>query len=246
MSFVNSISATKTALVMSKIDTTGAGVSIAGEVDATAIGATLNGVLSQNFATNTAVDNKFVANQAIPLINPFATPFTWNDIASENFVNTRNFAPQSTTYTKTEVDNAISSAGSSLTINDIYPVGSIYFTASTVSPSTSIGGSWVRYAQGKCLFGVDDADTDFSLEQTGGEKNHTLTKAEIPPHVHIEEGGGNYYVNGSGIIYGSPHPNLGIGHADMDTSNGCADGLRGDPHNNLPPYIAIYIWKRTA
>lgn len=88
---------------MSKIDTTGAGVSIAGEVDATAIGATLNGVLSQNFATNTEVDNKFVADQAIPLINPFATPFTWNDIASQNFVNTRNFA----------------------TLDDIYPVGSV-------------------------------------------------------------------------------------------------------------------------
>jgi hypothetical protein len=36
-------------------------VSIAGEVEATSIGATLNGVLSQNFATNTVVNNKFVA-----------------------------------------------------------------------------------------------------------------------------------------------------------------------------------------
>ena len=218
MSFVNSISATKTALVMSKIDTTGAGVSIAGEVDATAIGATLNGVLSQNFATNTEVDNKFVADQAIPLINPFATPFTWNDIASQNFVNTRNFA----------------------TLDDIYPVGSIYLTASAVSPSTSFGGTWIRYAQGKCLFGVDDADTDFALETTGGEKTHTLTKAEIPPHVHTEIYRSNH---NNGTNFGHSGPYL---TSTTNTGDGSADGLQGLAHNNMPPYIAIYIWKRTS
>ena len=119
MGFVNARSDVRTQQVMSKMETTISGVSIQGALDATAIGSTLNGVLSQNFATNTAVDNKFVADQAIPLINPNATPFTWNDIASQNFVNTRNF----------------------LTLDDVYPVGSIYFTANAVSPSTSIGGT---------------------------------------------------------------------------------------------------------
>ena len=226
MSFVNSISATKTAQVMSKIDTTGAGVSIAGEVDATSIGATLNGVLSQNFATNTALNNKFVADQAIPLINPFATPFTWNDIASQNFVN-----------------NAISSAGSSLTINDIYPVGSIYLTASTVSPSTSIGGTWIRYAEGKCLFGVDDNDTDFALETTGGVKEVVLTEAQMPSHRHTffddvrdqtGSSGGDYVFNLGGFGAKS-----GFNDATNYTGSNQA-------HENLPPYIAIYIWKRTA
>ena len=223
MSFVNSLSATKTAQVMSKIDTTGAGVSIAGEVDATSIGATLNGVLSQNFATNTALNNKFVANQAIPLINPFATPFTWNDIASQNFVNTRNF----------------------LTLDDVYPIGSIYFTASAVQPGTSIGGTWVRYAQGKCLFGVDDYDSDFSsVEQIGGEKEHTLTTAEMPSHTHTfgdkvrttgTDGGHHSYNFIQPIIAGITSQNN-----TTDATGG------GQAHNNLPPYIAIHIWKRIA
>ncbi len=225
MSFVNSISATKTAQVMSKIDTTGAGVSIAGEVDATSIGATLNGVLSQNFATNTALNNKFVADQAIPLINPFSTPFTWNDIASQNFVNTRNFA----------------------TLDDIYPVGSIYLTASAVSPSTSFGGSWVRYAEGKCLFGVDDNDTDFALETTGGEKTHTLTKAEIPPHAHSYIDRFRDPQGGAGQIFNlSSGSQVALVSPSVDTGDGSADGLQGLAHNNMPPYIAIYIWKRTA
>ena len=227
MSFVNSISATKTAQVMSKIDTTGAGVSIQGALDATSIGATLNGVLSQNFATNTELNNKFVADEAIPLINPFATPFTWNDIASQNFVNTRNF----------------------LTLDDVYPVGSIYFTASAVSPSTSIGGSWVRYAQGKCIFGVDDTDTDFALETTGGVKEVVLTEAQMPSHTHsfndfvrkrksnkdASSGTGRYRVEDQ------------MNADDFVTRANNTNITGGDqPHENLPPYIAIYIWKRTS
>ena len=222
MSFVNSISATKTAQVMSKIDTTGAGVSIAGEVDATAIGATLNGVLSQNFATNTALNNKFVADQAIPLINPFATPFTWNDIASQNFVNTRNFA----------------------TLDDIYPVGSIYLTASAVSPSTFFSGTWVRYAQGKCLFGVDDNDTDFALETTGGVKEVVLTEAQMPSHRHsVQDRSRNDTTNnGKANNNGNRVNPSNMNYRSVDTSYTGGD----QPHENLPPYIAIYIWKRTA
>ena len=203
MSFVNSVSATKTAQVMSKIDTTASGVSIEG------------------IYSKTQVDNKFIADQAIPLINPFATPFTWNDIASQNFVNTRNFA----------------------TLDDIYPVGSIYLTASAVSPSTSFGGTWVRYAEGKCLFGVDDTDTDFALETTGGEKEHTLTIAEMPSHTHT------YLDRGNDTTSDGKYNNNGlrVNPYQQPNANRTTDPTGGDqPHENLPPYIAIYIWKRTA
>jgi len=130
-------------------------------------------------------------------------------------------------------------------IDIIYPVGSIYFTASAVSPSTSIGGSWVRYAQGKCLFGVDDADTDFALETTGGEKEHTLTVAEMPSHTHTLDDNyrqltqnGAIYHNDFNKVYTATTPGSAV---DTTSATG------GDqPHENLPPYIAIYIWKRTA
>ena len=130
-------------------------------------------------------------------------------------------------------------------IDIIYPVGSIYFTASVVSPSTSIGGTWVRYAQGKCLFGVDDADTDFALETTGGEKEHTLTVAEMPSHTHTLDDNyrqltqnGAIYHNDFQKAYTATTPGSAV---DTTSATG------GDqPHENLPPYIAIYIWKRTA
>jgi hypothetical protein len=126
-------------------------------------------------------------------------------------------------------------------IDIIYPVGSIYFTASVVSPSTSIGGTWVRYAQGKCLFGVDDADTDFALETTGGEKEHTLTVAEMPSHTHAEKNS-ETSTHGTTISVGSFPWYQKVG--DISVQSGPSGG--DQPHENLPPYIAIYIWKRTA
>ena len=207
MSFVNSISATKTAQVMSKIDTTASGVSIEG------------------IYSKTQVDNKFIADQAIPLINPFSTPFTWNDIASQNFVNTRNF----------------------LTLDDVYPVGSIYFTASAVSPSTSIGGTLVRYAQGKCLFGVDDNDTDFALETTGGVKEVVLTEAQMPSHTHTLDDkvrgapGALWAGSGPYLLYDLTRTSSTVSTPNTTHSRGSSQA-----HPNMPPYIAIYIWKRTA
>ena len=131
-------------------------------------------------------------------------------------------------------------------IDIIYPVGSIYFTASAVSPSTSIGGSWVRYAQGKCLFGVDDADTDFALETTGGEKEHTLTVAEMPSHTHTLDD--NYrQLTQNGAIY---HNDLNHKVFTATTPGSAVDTTSatggGQAHENLPPYIAIHIWKRIA
>ena len=192
---------------MSKIDTTASGVSIEG------------------IYSKTQVDNKFVADQAIPLINPFATPFTWNDIASQNFVNTRNFA----------------------TLDDIYPVGSIYLTASAVSPSTSFGGTWIRYAQGKCLFGVDDTDTDFALETTGGVKEVVLTEAQMPSHTHTLDDkvrgapGALWAGSGPYLLYDLTRTSSTVSTPNTTHSRGSSQA-----HPNMPPYIAIYIWKRTA
>ena len=129
-------------------------------------------------------------------------------------------------------------------IDIIYPVGSIYFTASAVSPSTSIGGSWVRYAQGKCLFGVDDADTDFALETTGGVKEVVLTEAQMPSHRHsVQDRSRNDTTSdGKANNNGNRVNPSNMNYRSVDSSYTGGD----QPHENLPPYIAIYIWKRTA
>lgn len=130
-------------------------------------------------------------------------------------------------------------------LNTIFPIGSIYFTASAVNPSTSIGGTWQRYAQGKCLFSVDD----FSFETTGGVKEVVLTEAQMPSHSHTLDDFVRA-VQTNGAIYHNdfqkvPKP---IGITTLANTTDTAGGLNGttQPFNNMPPYIAIYCWKRTS
>ena len=57
----------------------------------------------------------------------------------------------------------------------IYPVGSIYMSVNDTNPATFLGGTWVRWGQGRVPVGVDASDTDFNAPgKTGGEKNHTI------------------------------------------------------------------------
>lgn len=75
----------------------------------------------------------------------------------------------------------------SLGIN-AWPVGSIFMSVVPTDPNTLLGGgTWARIAKGKVLVGVDEADTQFdTVEETGGEKTHTLTSAEMPAHTHTQ------------------------------------------------------------
>ena len=132
-------------------------------------------------------------------------------------------------------------------INKIYPVGSIYMSVNNVSPATFIGGTWVEFAQGKTLIGLDPDDTDFdTVEDTGGEKTHTLTVDEMPSHSHTFKGipkdqnfswADPYTRNGYATTNVNPYPAQG---GAVNNSGG------GGAHNNLQPYVVVYMWKRTA
>ena len=85
---------------------------------------------------------------------------------------------------------------SMLNIDDIYPVGSIYTSVQSTSPSTLFGGTWEAFGTGKTLVGADTSDTSFdTVEETGGAKTKsytpagtvgdtTLTSNQIPSHTH--------------------------------------------------------------
>ena len=114
------------------------------------------------------------------------------------------------------------------------------------NPNTLLGfGTWEPLGAGRVLVGIDSGDTDFDvLEETGGAKTHTLTKAELPPHVHDYTRSSQAGASTADGVSGSPHRDSG--NATTDTENGSNDGLNGDAHNNVQPYIVVSIWKRTA
>ena len=139
------------------------------------------------------------------------------------------------------------SAGSGLiSLSDVYPVGSIYINASvSTNPGTLLGfGTWVAFGAGRVPVGIDASQTEFdTAEETGGSKTHTLTVSEIPAHTHN---------------LGSKDSTAGDGGAfneefiedPADTTNGpnvtSSSTGGGSAHNNLQPYIVVYMWKRTV
>jgi len=135
-----------------------------------------------------------------------------------------------------------------------YPVGSIYMNATdSTDPATLLGfGTWATFGAGKVPVGIDTTDDDFDVVGSGtntnlttGAKTHTLGVTEIPPHKHtvqIEKAAGN--VDGGGGT--GVRPPLEA----RDTNNGNvgenSDGTgNASPHNNLQPYIVVYMWTRT-
>ena len=125
-----------------------------------------------------------------------------------------------------------------------YYVGKLIFDTKNVNPSTYLGfGTWELWGSGKVPVGVDESDVDFStVEQIGGEKTHTLTIEEIPEHSHslYREGYWAFGVNDS--MLGNGKSGSWAHNTNEDTSK--TGG--GKPHNNMPPYITCYIWKRVS
>ena len=117
----------------------------------------------------------------------------------------------------------------------VYPVGAFYISATATSPRTVFGfGTWTQI---KDRFILAAGDTS-PAASSGGEATVTLTVEQIPPHNHglkMCKGTGNFY---------SPPWGDGVEEAFPTTVVQSAGG--GQAHNNMPPYLAAYIWQRIA
>ena len=130
--------------------------------------------------------------------------------------------------------------------DQIYPVGSIYITANATNPSVLFGGTWEQL-KGKFLVGVDSSDTDFETSgKTGGEKTHILKVDEMPSHNHTLYGspyGSADWVEG-GVQRVKYDVNLKTASNTYPLTKPVWDTGGNQAHNNLPPYMTVYMWKR--
>lgn len=153
---------------------------------------------------------------------------------------------------KTDIDaNTLAINALQAAIGAMYPVGSIYMNVTNMDPGNVFGGTWVRIKD--CfLLGAGDI---FPAGSTGGEAEHTLVTNEMPPHKHALTSDGAGYAwswGGSGkTVYAPAAVAAGNGSGNQLNSKqgvynetGATGG--GQPHNNMPPYIAVYVWQRTA
>ena len=119
-----------------------------------------------------------------------------------------------------------------------YPIGAIYLSVDATDPSKLFGGEWVQI---KDVFLLACGDT-YTNGTTGGEANHTLTVNELPNHQHtlLNLNNSGYTVSWtsySAVAYdGKGFP------SNIKTS---FEG-GGQAHNNMPPYLVVYMWKRIA
>lgn len=129
-------------------------------------------------------------------------------------------------------------------LDTVYPVGAIYISTSSTSPASLYGGEWERYGKGRTLVAVDETDSDFSsVGKTGGEKVHKLTVNEMPNHNHGLHVG--YYSNNIDNRYDIlfyTHPDYNKAWWDDKRHINAVGG--DQPHNNLQPYISVYMWRR--
>lgn len=140
-------------------------------------------------------------------------------------------------------------------LDKLYPVGCIYQSSSSTSPASFLGGAWERI---KDRFILAAGDT-YAAGSTGGEAEHALTVSEMPSHKHIQK---QYLASPYSHDVNWPFENYGyIFNYDLSVNSDSADftgkgaypnggdtNPTGDnnPHNNMPPYLTAYIWRRIA
>ena len=136
-----------------------------------------------------------------------------------------------------EVKEVGAPSSSGVSLESVYPIGSIYLSVLETNPATLFGfGTWEQI---KDTFLLASGDT-YAAGSTGGEAEHTLTVDEIPSHTHTTTIGRSYGPESTGSSY-HYSSSTSIGSYSLTTS---ATG-GGQAHNNMPPYLAVYMWQRT-
>lgn len=158
--------------------------------------------------------------------------------------------------TEEYVAEEIANIGNTLAL---HPIGSIYMSVNETSPAELFGGTWEQL-KNRFLLGTSDAHP---LGEEGGSETHTLTEGELPKiSGTISLGAGAAGETGGG--YGAVRTASGVfqrsvqmqyGRPTIETSSSYGVGNyrdaqmnfgSGQAHNNMPPYIAVNIWKRVA
>ena len=171
-----------------------------------------------------------------------------NGSTTESFSATTATAGTNTTQVATTA--YVTTAVAAVDLSAVYPVGAIFTTVTAYANSAAVvavigGTTWVSFAAGKMIMGVDTGDTDFdTVEETGGAKTHTLTEAELPAHSHDYAGG--EYTGANDYGTNMSVNNLGSTTDGRSTNFNSETVGSGSAHNNVQPYIVVYFWKRTA
>lgn len=144
-------------------------------------------------------------------------------------------------------------------LNLVYPIGAVYISINSTSPATLFGGTWEAINDRFLL----SAGSSYSAGSTGGAATHKLTTSEMPSHTHEarilfnQTGYGNTskawelflneYVSTTAKPMASTAGTAGT-LTDVNTRSlrNVTNTGGGAAHNNMPPYLTVYMWKRVS
>ena len=150
--------------------------------------------------------------------------------------------------------NAAQLEGNTLTevLQLVYPVGAVYISTVNTNPATLFGfGTWTQI-QNRFLLA---AGSTYSAGATGGSATQKLTVAQLPSVTGEISFHGKYtgnMVSGAKGAF-SPKTTISSKYATGTSNSGTNsievvafdNGGEGAAHNNMPPYLVVYMWKRT-
>ena len=181
---------------------------------------------------------------------PTVFPTDWENVQDKPST----FPPSSHNHVSSEVTDLI---------NTIYPIGSIYMSVSSTSPQILFGGTWEQIKDTFLLASGDTyaSDGDVATAQHGSA-TVSLTEEQMPRHTHKQNAHSHtigsltrYTISGKGVAavgdgYGNTQ-NYKTGSTTATNkytggTNTTEAAQNGSAHENMPPYMAVYCWKRIA
>lgn len=200
---------------------------------------------SMQFEATVAFDKTFTAPATTHIVSTSSGSSAWSTfVASSPIMPTGGGGVMSVVNNRvtgvSDPVNATDAVNKQSLLSLIYPVGSIYMSVNNVSPQIFLGGTWVSISERFLLA----AGSIYPAGSTGGEATHTLTINEMPTHTHNIKLGNDTsestyrvarYIDVKSAWWS------GTGNDKMTEEVG-----GGAAHNNMPPYLAVYMWKRTA
>lgn len=180
---------------------------------------------------------EFQTKADVSSLSTVATSGAYSDLTG-----TPNLATVATSGSYADLSNKPSIPTNTSIVDLIYPVGSYYWNSNSTSPATLFGvGTWTQITN-QFIFA---AGGDYASGDTGGEVDHLLTIQEMPSHDHRCINDESFFAYG-GPLESNEGPASGHGYAYpfYYSFTGTKGGSRS--HNNMPPYIVAYCWRRDA
>jgi hypothetical protein len=172
------------------------------------------------------------------------------------------FSGSPTAPTQTTGDNTSKLATTGFVqaaLSALYPVGSIYTNAAvSTNPATLLGfGTWSAFGAGRVMVGLDAGNAAFdTAQETGGSADAIVVSHTHSASSSVSDPGHNHTIgfqnntidqnSGSAALAKQGTSNTSTASTGISVSTTISSTGSSATNANLPPYIVVYMWRRTA